>query len=197
MLMWADRLLDDKTMGYGKWESSANGTAPAIDKIPTDIILCDWHYELRDHYPSVAYFQQKGFRVWPASWNNPKAALALLEEGRRVNKGLVIGHLGTTWLSATAFCRALLEPGGELPKGRRAGVQGAAQALRACMNAMKQRTASVPDAPPKGKWTSLFNGKDLTGWYIERGHPSSWRIEAGELVAVGHNGFHDMSFLLT
>jgi Glycosyl hydrolase family 20, catalytic domain len=139
MLMWGDRLLDDKTMGYGEWESSKNGTAPAIDKIPTDIILCDWHYELRDHYPSVAYFQQKGFRVWPSSWNNPEAALAFLEEGRRVNKGLVIGHLGTTWLSATAFCKALLEPGGELPKGRRAGVQGAAQALRVCMNAMTAR----------------------------------------------------------
>jgi hypothetical protein len=164
MLMWGDRLLDDKTMGSGKWESSKNGTAPAIDKIPTDIILCDWHYELRDHYPSVAYFQQKGFRVWPSSWNNPEAALALLEEGRRVNKGLVMGHLGTTWLSATAFCKALLEPGGEIPKGRRAGVQGAARALRVCMNAMRPKAASVPDLPPKGKWTSLFNGKDLTGW---------------------------------
>ena len=57
MLMWDDRLLEDKTMGYGKWESSDNGTAPAIDQVPTDIILCDWHYELRDHYPSVSYFQ--------------------------------------------------------------------------------------------------------------------------------------------
>ena len=89
---------------------SENGTAPAIDKIPHDIIMCDWHYEVRDHYPSVPYFQEKGFRVWPASWRNTKAALALLEEGRRVNKGLVIGHMGTTWGSATAFGKALLEP---------------------------------------------------------------------------------------
>jgi len=50
-----------------------------------------------------------------------------------VNKGLVIGHLGTTWVSAPAFCKALLEPGGELTKGRRNGAQGAAQALRVCM----------------------------------------------------------------
>ena len=47
MLMWGDRLLDDKQMHYGKWESSANGTAAAIDRIPKDIILCDWHYERR------------------------------------------------------------------------------------------------------------------------------------------------------
>ena len=165
MLMWADRLIDDKTMHYGKWESSANGTAPAIDKIPTDIILCDWHYEPMAHYPSVAYLQEKGFRVWPSSWNNTKAALALLEEGRRVNKGRVIGHLGTTWGSATAFCKALLEPNAEPPKGRRGGgVQGAAQALWACMNALKTAATPVPDDLPKGQWTSLFNGKDLTGW---------------------------------
>ena len=109
MLMWGDRLLDGKTTHYGKWEVERNGTAPAIDRIPKDIILCDWHYELREHYPSVPFFQEKGFRVWPSSWNNPKAALAFLEDARRVNKGLVIGHMGTTWIGAAAFCKALLE----------------------------------------------------------------------------------------
>jgi hypothetical protein len=165
MLMWGDRLLDDKTMGYGKWESSANGTAPAIDRIPRDIILCDWHYEVRDHYPSVPYFQEKGFRVWPASWNNPKAALALLEEGQRVNKGKVIGHLGTTWCAVPAFCKALLEPKAEFPKGRRgSGAPGAAVALRVCMKAMDRSGGAAANDLPTGQWTSLFNGKDLTGW---------------------------------
>jgi hypothetical protein len=165
MLMWGDRLLDDKTMGYGKWESSANSTAPAIDHIPKDIILCDWHYEERDHYPSVPYFQEKGFRVWPASWNNPKAALALFEEGQRVNRGKVIGHLGTTWSGVSAFCRALLEPRSEIPKDRRGrGAAGAAEALRVCMKAMDRSAGAASDLPPKGQWTSLFNGKDLTGW---------------------------------
>jgi hypothetical protein len=79
MLMWADRLLDDKKLGYGKWESSANGTAPAIDRVPKDIILCDWHHETRAQgYPSVAYLQEKGFRVLPSSWRNKDAALAML-----------------------------------------------------------------------------------------------------------------------
>ena len=119
MLMWGDRLLDDREDALRQVGVSANGTAPAIDRIPKDIIQCDWHYELREHYPSVPFFQEKGFRVWPSSWNKPKAALAFLEDARRVNKGLVIGHMGTTWGSIPAFCKAILKPGGELPKERR------------------------------------------------------------------------------
>ena len=65
LLMWGDRLLDAATMGYGEWESSEDGTAPAIDLIPNDIVICDWHYEPGDDYPSVRYFQEKGFRVLP------------------------------------------------------------------------------------------------------------------------------------
>ncbi len=45
MMMWADRLLDGKATGYGLWEASMNGTDKAIDMIPKDIIMCDWHYE--------------------------------------------------------------------------------------------------------------------------------------------------------
>ena len=56
MLMWGDRLLDAQTMHYGKWESATNGTAPAVDLIPKDIILCDWHYRAQTNYPSVPFF---------------------------------------------------------------------------------------------------------------------------------------------
>ena len=47
MLMWADRLIDGDQFNMGEWEASKVGTAPAVDKIPKDIILCPWHYELR------------------------------------------------------------------------------------------------------------------------------------------------------
>ena len=103
MLMWADRLLDDKKLGYGKWEASANGTAGAVDNIPKEIILCDWHYETRkDGYPSVAYLQEKGFRVLPSSWRNKDAALAMLREARAKATPRMIGHICTTWTSAQA-----------------------------------------------------------------------------------------------
>ena len=112
MMMWADRLLDDKKLGfgYGKWEASQNGTGPAIDRIPKDIILCDWHYETRPKgYPSVAYLQEKGFRMLPSTWRNKDAALAMLREARATATPRLLGHLCTTWTSAQGICRALLD----------------------------------------------------------------------------------------
>jgi hypothetical protein len=196
MLMWGDRLLDDKKMHYGEWESSRNGTAAAIDRIPKDIIQCDWHYELRDHYPSVPYFQEKGFRVWPSSWNKPKAALAFLEDARKANRGLVIGHLGTTWSGAGQFSKALLEPEAEPAKTKQAsGARGAAEALRACMKALDSPGTAAVDSPPKGQWTSLFNGKDLTGWTpklkgyeLGENYLNTFRVEDG-VIKVSYDRY--------
>ena len=97
MFLWADRLLDAKTMGYGEWESARNGTAGAVDLIPKDIVLCDWHYELRTNYPSVPFLVEKGFHVWPASWKSLPAARAFSEFARQQKSGLVVGYLCTTW----------------------------------------------------------------------------------------------------
>ena len=83
MLMWADRLLDDKKFGYGKWEASHNGTGPAIDRIPKDIIMCDWHYETRPKgYPRSSISRKRAFAMLPSTWWNKDAALAMLREAR-------------------------------------------------------------------------------------------------------------------
>lgn len=97
MLMWGDRLLDDATTGYGEWEASRNGTAAAIKDIPKDIIICDWHYELRDAYPSIPIFLDRGFRVLPAGWRNEQAVSALIADAQKVASPLMLGYLGTTW----------------------------------------------------------------------------------------------------
>ena len=97
MLMWGDRLIDAGKISYGKWEASANGTAPAIDGIPKDIIICDWHYEPREAYESIPLFLEKGFRVWPASWRKPEGAKALIDYSRTFDNPRMIGHLNTTW----------------------------------------------------------------------------------------------------
>ena len=97
MLMWGDRLIDASKYNYGKWEASANNTAGAIDLIGKDIIICDWHYELRDAYESVPMFLEKGFRVWPASWRKPDAARAFVDYSRRFDNPRMLGHLNTTW----------------------------------------------------------------------------------------------------
>jgi lysophospholipase L1-like esterase len=97
MLMWGDRLIDASKIKYGEWEASANNTAGAVDLIPKDIIICDWHYEQRDSYESIPMFLEKGFRVWPASWRKPEAAKALIEYSVRHKNPRMVGHLNTTW----------------------------------------------------------------------------------------------------
>jgi hypothetical protein len=100
MLMWADRLFDAKKYHWGEWEAAKNGTAPAVDMIPRDIILCPWHYELSKAYPSVPLFVEKGFRVLPASWKKLDASRALIEYSRKVDSPRMLGHLFTTWGAA-------------------------------------------------------------------------------------------------
>ena len=58
-----------------------------------------------------------------------QGGVAFLEDARRVNQGLVIGHMGTTWVGLASFCKALLDPKAEVPKtkGRNPGPQGAAE----------------------------------------------------------------------
>jgi hypothetical protein len=97
MLMWGDRLIDGNVYKYGKWESSVYGTAGAIDMVPKDIIICDWHYEVRESYPSVPMFLEKGFRVLPAGWKNVDATKALIRYSRDQKNPNMLGHLFTTW----------------------------------------------------------------------------------------------------
>ena len=109
MLMWGDRLIDGRVMKYDGWSASRNGTAPAIDRIPKDIIICDWHYEKRPDYPSVRYFQEKGFRVVPAGWNSVEATKALIACARRDATPRMLGYMTTSWcLEPGGFARALL-----------------------------------------------------------------------------------------
>jgi hypothetical protein len=97
MLMWGDRLIDSKKYDLGDWEASTNGTAAAIDMIPKDIIMCPWHYEPRDSYPSIPMFLEKGFRVLPAGWKNVEATKALIDYSRSHAGPKLLGHMFTTW----------------------------------------------------------------------------------------------------
>ncbi len=97
MLMWGDRLIDAGRYDYGEWEASKNNTWPAVYMIPRDVIICDWHYEKRDSYPSVQMFVDKGFRVLPASWKDVEASRALVEQTLGLRAPGVLGHLFTTW----------------------------------------------------------------------------------------------------
>lgn len=109
--MWGDRFLDGETSGIGKWEASANGTAPALQLVPKDIVICDWHYEMA--HPTAPYFALQGFNVVSSPWRRASVALRQLDLMRlvRQNSTPVVatrmqGMLQTTWVGFGAFARA-------------------------------------------------------------------------------------------
>lgn len=81
MYMWSDRLLDGEAMRdiYSEWDDSYNGTYTAINHIPKDIILMDWHYNPLEAYPSIAYLTDYGFQVVTASYNSVEATEMLIQ----------------------------------------------------------------------------------------------------------------------
>jgi len=108
--IWGDRLLDGKTTGLGMWEASMNNTYRAIDMIPKDVFICDWHYERPDK--TAVYFAMKGFKVATCPWRNPEVARVQVQDmiGFRNTatpemKENFQGIILTYWSSAENFIR--------------------------------------------------------------------------------------------
>ena len=108
MLMWSDRLLDDHATGYGEYEASQNDTWQMVDEIPKDIIMCDWHYDKRESYPSVPYFSEKGFRFVVGPFKDLKATQALLNYAADNKTAQFMGFLQTSWCDSGAVARYLI-----------------------------------------------------------------------------------------
>ncbi len=106
--IWGDRLIDGKTTGLGMWEASMNNTHRAIDLIPKDVMICDWHYERLD--PTAVLFAMKGFRVATCPWRNGDLAtqqlhmmVDLRQHATSVVKDNYSGMIQTVWTSAENF----------------------------------------------------------------------------------------------
>ena len=106
--IWGDRLIDGKTTGMGMWEASMNSTYRAIDLIPKDVVLCDWHYETA--HPSAAFFAAKGFRVMTCPWQRSDVALEqekltriFINHSSKEMRPRYLGMLQTVWGSVTGF----------------------------------------------------------------------------------------------
>ncbi len=106
--IWGDRLIDGKTTGIGMWEASMNNTHRAIDLIPKDVVICDWHYERAD--PTAAYFAMKGFRVITCPWRTAEVASKQVQQtiDYRANATATMkpkfqGMMQTVWSSAEEF----------------------------------------------------------------------------------------------
>ena len=102
VFMWGDRLIDGTLYPYGEYESSLNGTAAAVDMIPRDIVICDWHYEPMEEYPSIPMFLDKGFSVLPSSYRKLEAVAALIKYSYSLEHPKMLGHLLTTWSNLDA-----------------------------------------------------------------------------------------------
>jgi N-acetyl-beta-hexosaminidase len=106
--IWGDRLLDGKTTGLGMWEASLNDTHRAIDSIPKDITICDWHYERPDQ--TAVYFAMKGFHVVTCPWRVPKNAVLQVQDMVRFRKHSTpemrqrfLGVVQTVWSGPGSF----------------------------------------------------------------------------------------------
>jgi len=108
--IWGDRLLDGKTTGLGMWEASMNNTHRAIDMIPKDVFICDWHYERPDK--TAVYFAMKGFEVATCPWRKPDVARLQVQDMIAFRSGSTPemkeyfqGVILTSWSSAEGFMR--------------------------------------------------------------------------------------------
>lgn len=114
--IWGDRLIDGKTTGIGMWEGSYNQTYRAVDLIPKDVFICDWHYERPD--PTAVYFAMKGFRVATCPWRNPETGVKQVDDMFRFKNqsaaemsNRFAGIIQTVWSSAGQFMDEYHNPG--------------------------------------------------------------------------------------
>jgi hypothetical protein len=116
--IWGDRLLDGKTTGLGIWEASFNNTYRAIDMIPKDVMICDWHYERPDQ--TAVYFAVKGFNVITCPYRNSKAAVTQVHDmakfrqnSTKIMKDRFQGMVQTVWSDAGRFLQNEYRAGAE------------------------------------------------------------------------------------
>ena len=152
--MWGDRFIDGDVTGLGKWEGSKNQTSRALDLVPKDIVICDWHYDSAP--PTPGYFAVKGFEVIICSYNQPHVAVEEAEQIftlRQANRDnamgpRLLGVMSTNWGKSAEFAQSVRQ-------AKSSGVteekSPAANFLR-LFEKVRQLTAateSAPVAPPR------------------------------------------------
>ncbi len=100
-MIWHDMLLE---RGDPRWSGfvacGTKQTANLADTLPHDVIICDWQYsygnmkEVRDDWPTMHYFAEKGFPVCGCPWLNFNAMKPMADGLARMGG---FGLLETTW----------------------------------------------------------------------------------------------------
>jgi len=115
MMIWGDRLIDGRATGTGMWEGSMNLTHRAIDMIPKDVFICDWHYERPDLTPVL--FAAKGFDVAICPWRKGEVAVSQFNDMLRFRQQVAPvmaqrfqGVIQTVWHSAEQLLKEYDDP---------------------------------------------------------------------------------------
>jgi len=142
LMIWGDRLLDGRTTGLGEWEASYNHTWRAIDLIPKDVFICDWHYERADL--TGVYFATKGLPVAACGYRDPAICAQQVQDMARFRKqsapetaGRLQGYIHTIWSGAAPFLRRYkaVKEGRETPDN---GRQNDARAFQTVIDAFTE-----------------------------------------------------------
>ncbi len=97
--MWGDMLISPEEfpeMLAGGLHGESVGYGKALrDKLPRDIVICDWHYlDSQAEFPSLATFKTEGFRVLGATWKKPQT---IRNFSRYAATHGADGMIATTW----------------------------------------------------------------------------------------------------
>ena len=140
--MWGDRFLDGRATRIGKWEASENGTEAALDLVPKDIVICDWHHE--EAHETAQIFARKGFGVVECPWRKPAVALGQLAQVRALRAGSepataehALGMMHTTWCGCGPFLKAYRAQVAGEPPAKNAASESA-QCFRELCEAMRK-----------------------------------------------------------
>ena len=100
-MIWHDMLLD---RGDPRWKGfvkcGSKTTATLADTLPKDVIICDWQYsygdmkETRKDWPTMGYFNEKGFPVAGCPWMNYNAMKPMADYIAKIGG---FGIVETTW----------------------------------------------------------------------------------------------------
>lgn len=139
--IWGDRLLNGKITGLGKYEGSYANTDRAIDRMPKDVFICDWHYERPDK--TAVLFANKGFQVATCPWIRSDVTrqqvadmAAFRRDATPQVRGNYAGVVQTVWGLNTSFMQEVY---GQTPPDRDqySYVVGAWKSFLTMMDTMK------------------------------------------------------------
>lgn len=109
--MWGDSLLDPSmSANPDKHYHGDASYSQIVDRLPKDIVICDWHYHtsspdsslrggfpITDKFPSVDFFIGKGLRVIGATWNDQRTTKNFSSYIANLKNKQCIGMMATTW----------------------------------------------------------------------------------------------------